>query len=56
MKGYEPVWSVPQMTLPEASVSRSPEQVRSVCILSPPPVSTNPLIVEEAEVALSAVV
>lgn len=42
------------MTLPEASVFKSDE--RSVWILRPPPVSTRPLTVEEAAVALMALV
>ena len=52
------VLSVPQIMLPEASVSRvfDPLQLRIVWSLIPPPLMTKPFIVEEADVVLRRVV
>jgi hypothetical protein len=47
---------VPQVTFPAASVWRFPVQEMRVWSLRPPPVRTRPLIVDEAEVTLSALV
>lgn len=58
-----PIVSAAQMTLPDASVVNLPpfawpeqSDEASVENVSPPPVNTNPLMVEEADVALIAVV
>ena len=57
VKEYCPVfWSVPQMRLPAASVSRAWLQLRTVWSWRPPPVRTRPFTVDDAEVALRRVV